>query len=112
MNVRIEEQNLRFKISEEELGLLLNGQCLSERVGITSKGFVITINPQGRGDGMEPKLVLDQTEACLQLLVPSEIVQELFEMGRSRSGISCDVDGVSISLQVNVRGDSRKRNNK
>ncbi|GJL85392.1 MAG: hypothetical protein DHS20C02_11670 [Micavibrio sp.] len=109
MNVRIGEQDLRFKITEEELKTLLAGQCLHVNVGLLNKTLVATINPQGSGESMESKLVLDDSEAYLNLLIPPGKVEELSDMGRSRAGLKASSDdGLSISLQVDMRADSRK----
>ncbi len=108
MKVRIEEQDLRFKISEEELNTLLSGQSLSVKIGLAGNPLVVTIDPQGSGDALEPKLVLDDEEAHLNLLVSPASVQELSDMGRSRDGLQQEIDGLSVSLQVDLRADSRK----
>ncbi len=108
MNVRIEDQALRFKMTEQELDQLLEGHCLHIKIGFFGREFIVVINPQGHGEGMMLKLVQDQNEAYLQLLILPEIVQQLSEIGRSRTGLQQDVDGVSVSLQVDVREDSRK----
>ncbi len=108
MNVRIEEQNLRFKISEEELAMLLGGHPVHTKVALLEKTLVATINPKGAGKSMVPKLVLDDTDVYLNLLVPPLSVQELSEMGRSRVGLQQDIDGMFVSLQVDLREDSRK----
>ena len=108
MNVKIKEQDLRFKITEEELNQLLDNHCLHLKVEFPGKEFVVTINPQEQGKDMEPKLVLDQSETYLQLVVPATALQDLSEMGRSRGGLKQQIGGVSVSLQVDVREDSRK----
>ncbi len=110
MNVRIEEQNLRFKISEEELEKLLGGHCVHAKITLLGKALIVCVNPAGRGGELASKLVLDQSDVYLTLLIPPSSVQELSDMGRSRAGLQQEVDGLSISLQVDVRADSRKVN--
>lgn len=108
MNVRIEEQNLRFKITEEELKALLDGHPVHARVDLLDKAFVATINPTGRGEAMEPKLVMDDNEVYLTLLIPPARVQELSDLGRSRAGLQEEAGALSINIQVDLREDSRK----
>ncbi len=103
MNVKIEEQHLRFKISEEELTTLLAGHCLHVKTGLLDKALVVTVNPQGRGKNMEPKLVLDQKDAYLNLLVPPSCVQKLFDLGKNRDGLVQEINGVSITFQVDMK---------
>ena len=108
MNVRIEEQNLRFKISEQELRTLIDGHCLSMKVGLLDKMLVVTINPQGDGDDMKVAMVFGRGEVYLNFLIPPEKLLELSEMGRSRAGLEANMDGLSLSLQVDLRSDQRK----
>ncbi len=104
MNVRIEEQNLRFKISKDELGILLNGRAVHAKVALLDKTLVVSINPNGRNEAMEPKLVLDETEAYLNLLVPPSNVQTLFDLGENRDGLQHEGNGLSVTLQVDMKG--------
>ncbi len=108
MKIRIEEQDIRFKISEDELNTLISGHCLHIKTSFLEQTLITTINPQGVGKEMEPKLVLDKREVYLNLLVPSARIQELSDIGKSRSGLQQKIDGLSVSLQVDLRADSRK----
>ena len=108
MNVRIENQNLRFKISEKELTQLLDGHCVHTKIVLMDKTLIVCVNPTGHGAKMEGKLVLDQSEVYLNLLIPPSHIQELSDMGRSHAGLEQDIDGMAISLQVDVRADTRK----
>lgn len=108
MNVKIEDRNLRFKITEDELNKLIAGQCLHLKTPILTKTLVVTINPQGRGDAMEARLTMDGSEVYLNLLIPSSKVRDLSDMGRSRAGLQQQAGDLSISLQVDLRADSRK----
>lgn len=112
MNVKIEEQKLRFKILEEELNALLSGKFLEQKIQILDKALIIIIDPKGEGDEFSPKLILDQDEICLRLLISSARLHELSDMGRSRKGLDLSVGGLYVSLQVDVRGDSRKAEKK
>ncbi len=102
MNVRIEGQSLRFKITEEELNALLDGHSVHVKVELLDKILVATINPAGRGENMEPKLVLDDNEAYLNLLISPSQVQALSDMSPSREGIRQKAGDISVTLQVDM----------
>ncbi|MBK7362556.1 MAG: hypothetical protein IPJ01_09700 [Micavibrio sp.] len=108
MNVKIENKSLRFKITEEELIVLMEGHCVHQEIVIMDKALIVVINPQGRGTGIEARLVQDKNEAYLNLLLPPSKVQKLSDMGRSRAGLQQQMENLSITLQVDVRADSRK----
>ncbi len=103
MNVKIEDQNLRFKISEDELKTLLGGHSVHTKIIFLDKTLVVTINPNGRGKMMEPKLILDEVEAYLNLLVSSSTMQVLSDLGKSREGLKQEVNGTSVTLQVDMK---------
>ena len=100
MNVRIEERNLRFKISEEELEILLNGGALKVEAMIVAQ-----IKPIDNGDDIS----VNYDEAGLVLSVPKPKLLELSAMGKSRDGLSVKQGDLSLSLQVDIRKDSRKK---
>ncbi len=100
MNVRIEDQNLRFKISEEELEILLNGGDLKAEAMIVAQ-----IKPSDSGDDIS----VNNDGAGLVLNVPKPKLLELSGMGKSRDGLSVKLGDLSLSLQVDIRKDSRKR---
>jgi len=102
MNVRIKNQNIRFKITKEELSMLLEGHIIHTKVELLDKTLVISINPTGSGKVMEPKLVLDQSEAYLNLLVSSAQLQTLSDMGVNRDGLKQKTSNLSITLQVDM----------
>ncbi len=102
MNVKMKNQNLRFKISDEELEQLLSGRCLHVTLALFGKRFVATINPAGRGETMETKLIFDDQDCYLNLLVPPFLVQEIADMGKNCEGLKQRVKGVSITLQVDM----------
>jgi hypothetical protein len=108
MNIKIENQKLRFKITEDELAKLCAGHCLNTQVNFLNKVFVTVINPQGLTKGMDARLVCDEGDTYLTLFVSPDQTQELSDLGRSRQGIEVNIDGLTISLQVDLRSDSRK----
>lgn len=108
MNVKIKDKAFQFKITEEELSALLNGQCIHAEVKVMNKALVVTINPRSSESIMTSKLVIDDGDVYLTLLLPQQKVQEFSDMGRSRSGMEQQVGDLSITLQVDLRTDSRK----
>jgi hypothetical protein len=108
MNVKIKDGAFQFKITEEELNTLLNGQCIHMEVKVMDKALVVTINPRSRESIVTSKLVVDDGDVYLNLLLPPLKIQELSDMGRSRAGLEQQVGDLSATLQVDLRADSRK----
>lgn len=107
MNVKIKDRSLQFKITEEELNTLLKGQCVHVESKIMDRTLVVTINPRSRESVMTSKLVIDDGDVYLNLLLPPQKIQDLSDMGRSRAGLEQQVGDLSITLQVDLRADSR-----
>jgi hypothetical protein len=115
MNVKISEDSVTFKISEEELKSLLSGKALEKKMMLGRGIFVVVIDPEPEpffDDATQHplKLIQDRFETCLMFCTSKEIIQKLFDMGKSRDGLACRADGMNVFLQVDVRGDSRERN--
>lgn len=111
MNVKIDNQNIRFKISERELNSLLTKKPIQTKLTLTDNAFVTTIYPADESDVVQACFVQNENETHIKLYVPSSQLQGLLDMGRSRKGLEEIVNGLSISLQVDVRQDSRQRKN-
>ncbi|MGH1378752.1 MAG: DUF7009 family protein [Alphaproteobacteria bacterium] len=109
MNIRIEEQKIRFKISEEELKELMEGHIINSHIDFMANSMTVLINPNALGDNMEVKHVFDDDMSYITLLVPSHILSDLNDMGKNRDGVSAKQGEVSLSLQVDVRKDTRAR---
>ena len=104
MNVRIKNQNLRFKISEEELSVLLSKHPVHAKVDLLDKTLVVSINPAGQSEALEPKLVLDKSEAYLSLSLsvsPAQL-QALSDTQPSRDGLKQKSGDISVTLQVDM----------
>ncbi len=110
MNIRIKSQDLRFKISEEELTALLEGGAIREEVIFPGKVFTLMITPvtADRGD-ISPHMEIEKSNIHLNLLVSQKILQELADMGRSREGLRREVSGISVCIQVDLFSGKRKR---
>lgn len=110
MNVRFEEQDIRFKISEEELKQLMHGHIVRVSVGLLVNSMIVMINPNALGEGMEVKHIFDDDTSYITLLVPSHVLVDLYNMGKNRDGIAVKQGALSLSLQVDVRKDTRLKN--
>lgn len=115
MNVKISEDSVTFKITEEELRTLLSGRMLEKKMMLGRGTFVVVIDPDPEPffeDAADHplKLIHDKFETCLMLCTSKDNVQKLFDMGKCRDGLSCRADGMEVFLQVDVRGDSRAKN--
>ncbi len=108
MKVRIEENNIIYKISQAELNSLLAGQDLQVKLKLLDKSFIAAIKVQSSDNFMQPELVLGEDEVNLNLLISQEKVQELLDLGRNKAGLSFNVDELNISLQVDLRSDNRQ----
>lgn len=109
MNVRLENQNIRFKITGEELEKLLRGDCLHIDLNLLDKNLIALINPKGLADVMEAKLAVDEEDIYLSLLVPPDYIQKLANMGRSKEGLQQEIGKLTITLQVDLKSDKRQK---
>ncbi len=109
MNVRLKNQNIRFKITQEELEKLLIGDCLHIDLNLLGKNLIALINPKGLSDIMESKLAVDERDIYISLIVPPDHVQKLADMGRSKEGLQQKIGNLTITLQVDLKSDKRQR---
>lgn len=100
MNLKIEDQHLTFKIIQEELNTLLEQMPLSIETTLLS----VIISPTGQSKTIQSTLKADS----LTLVISPELLQELSNMGRNREGITQQIDGLSITLQIDIRKEHRK----
>ena len=109
MNIKITEQNLRFKITEEELAALLSGKIVKTKIKLLDKSFIVAIKPQESGDAIKTEFLFESNTAFLNLFTPSAEIQKLFDMGRNRKGLEQKIGDVFINIQVDIRSDSRRK---
>ena len=111
MNLRLAREALRFRISKEELPLLLAGERLVETIPLTD-GVVVTVTIES-GDLLDDKpspplsltscSIEDGTSITLRLSPPA--LRELSEKHKSRDGVEALVhghDGREILLTLEV----------
>jgi hypothetical protein len=103
MNIRIGEGAVRFRISAAELKLLLAGKKLEERLILSGKPVLLVIDPSGTG------LDFIFQEDRIALNVPPNSLLELEQRGRSKEGISANIGGTAVSLQVDLKTYDRQK---
>ena len=99
MNLRLAPNSLRFKVDREELDRLLSGETLEACVPFSERTFSFLIVPTEAVDSMKP----DYTGNRVILKIAPLQLRMLADKGRSKEGLEEEVDGVTVSLQVDVR---------
>ncbi|MCE9508695.1 MAG: hypothetical protein K8R48_10360 [Alphaproteobacteria bacterium] len=99
MNVRIDEDGVRFRIVPADLSLLLGGSELKQRVSIGAQSFEYRILPAASAREM----ALAMTGNGFTLSVPHAALEQLGGLGRSKNGVSVKSGDVEISLQVDLK---------
>lgn len=96
MNVRIEEESVRFRLTPDDYSRLLEGQNIVQRVNI-GKIFHVSVIPVAAGTR------LDISGEGLTLYVSDEALKDLGSLGRSKSGILFRQGDAEISLQIDLK---------
>jgi len=104
MNVRIDEDSIRFRIIPADLLNLLDGGEIKQRVGIGARYFECRILPVASARDME----LELAGQGFTLSVPRAELERLRDLGRSKDGISVKSGGAEISLQVDLKARAYK----
>ncbi len=125
MNLRIEGQQLRFRISQEELKKLCSGFPIKQSTHFPSsthspkpahwplmRVFSIDITPQD----IEPDLQLTFESDCIKLAVQKQIAMNLYATLPRREGIRVKqkmdaVQTLELCLEVDIRTQNRERSN-
>jgi len=111
MNLRIEGQQLRFRISKEELEILCSGSSITQPTYFPKmRALDIDITPQD----IEPALQLMFDGDCMMLAVQNQAAQDLYHALPSREGIEVKqtinaVQTLELILEVDIRTQKRKR---
>jgi hypothetical protein len=105
MNVRFGEGAVRFRISTEELALLLAGKKIEEPLILAGKHVLLTLDPSGTGKELD----FVYEDGRIGLKASKSSLEELDRQGRQKDGIASQSDGSAISLQVDLKTYSRKQ---
>jgi len=104
MNLRISENDFRFRITPQDLDMLLNGRDIDQRVCVGAHCFGYRISPVTR----EKTMKLEMAVSGFCLFVPRETLEALRDMGRSKEGVSMQQGDVTLSLQLDIKMQMRK----
>jgi hypothetical protein len=99
MNLRLAPNSLRFKVDREELGRLLSGETLEACVPFSERNLGFLIVPTEAMRSMKPEYTGEQV---ILKIAPLQL-KMLADKGRSKEGLEEEVNGVTVSLQVDVR---------
>lgn len=104
MNLRISEDGFRFRITPEDLDKLLQGREIDQSVCLGAHCFTYRIAPVTH----ERDMKLEMAVAGFCLSVPQAMLEELRDLGRSKSGLSRIQGDVNITLQLDIKTQMRK----
>lgn len=104
MNLRISENKFRFRITPEDLDMLLRGRDVDQRVCIGAHCFTYRISPMAP----EKHMTLEMAVAGFCLFVPRATLEELRDLGRSKTGVSVMQGAVDIALELDIKTQMRK----
>ncbi len=109
MNVKLASQEIIFKITEAELYVLENAKRAECKISLGSMAMVTQIVVQDTIEESVLHLSTDRAEACLGLTVTPLDIRNLKDKGKDRDGLTWLVNGTSVSLQVDLKTDTRPR---
>lgn len=113
MNVKITGNSVTFKITEEELNTLLSGASLEEELAIGTNRFLMGVSTAHYiSSGISQThldLSSDDTLSRFILHTGMDEIEKLSGMGKNRDGLSVRSGNLDVSLQVDIRKDSRER---
>ncbi len=110
MNLRIEGQQLRFRISKEELGALCSGSSITQTTYFPGiRALNIDITPRD----IEPALQLTFDGDCMILTVQKQAAEDLYNALPSREGIEEKqtinaAQSLELIMEVDIRTQKRK----
>ena len=99
MNLRLARNSVRFKIDQEELDLLLCGETLKASVPFGERNLSFLIVPTEAAGSMQANYTGDRV---ILKITPLQL-RMLADKGRSKEGLEEEVNGITVSLQVDVR---------
>jgi hypothetical protein len=118
MNLRLARDSLRFRISKDELPLLLAGERLVETIPLADVVVTVTIEAEDRLDEKPSRLL--SLKSCsinsatsITLLLSPQALRELSEKHDSRNGVEALVHGengsqILLTLEVDQARPRRK----
>lgn len=102
MNLRLGDNSLLFKITEEELLTLIGGTPLEQSLSVPGGPISVRIEPGGDRERLDP--VIDRGEGLrIRLPVSHALLNMLRSLGRNRDGLQHQSGDTLVALQVDVR---------
>ena len=105
MNIRIQQQDLKFKITQTELEELLAGQSVQSSVSFPERDFSVCITPVDAAND----IAVSAADDGIVFQTPQSVLQKLQDIGRNREGVHHQYGNISVTLQVDFRGDTRRK---
>lgn len=113
MNVKITKNSVTFKITEKELNALLTGATLEEEIMVGAIHLLMIVSTTSREPSEINQTYLDlssdNAQSRLSLHTSMDEIEKLSDMGKNRDGIFVHTGNLDVSLQVDIRKDSRER---
>ncbi|MBP9839044.1 MAG: hypothetical protein KBC84_10080 [Proteobacteria bacterium] len=103
MNIRISKNQIRFRITKEELGFLEEGEkvFLQSPLSSSSKGYFVEVS------GSSESLIIKESTGNLILLVSKKFLSELKQKLPSKDGLENEIllndQMIRIALEVDVK---------
>lgn len=103
MRIQLQEQSLRLRVDEDEFKALLEGSVIDATTAV------------GRAFRLSFKVVpgdvaaIEGTTAACTITLPRHDIAALASRLPSRDGLSFDIDGLAVLLDVDVRDSVRRR---
>jgi hypothetical protein len=119
MNLRLDPDSLRFRISKEELPLLLAGEAIVDTIPLTD-GLLMTVtmmlgdlSKSGASDFLLLKSACENQGISIKLLLSAKALRELSEKQESKDGVEAIVAGTGkekmlVTLEVDQGRPKRK----
>lgn len=105
MNIRIQQQDLKFKITQNELEDLLGGKSVQSSVSFPERYFSVCITPVEAANDLSVSVA----DEGIVFQTPQPVLQKLQDIGRNREGVQHQYGDISVTLQVDFRGDTRRK---
>ena len=99
MNVRLATDDIRFRLSVDELQALMNGRTLVETVALPEATIDLRLSPAAPG---EPTRV-ETRRFGLQATVAQADLAALAAAGRSKQGVEHRLGPVRLAIEVDIR---------
>lgn len=106
MNIRIDAQSIRFRITEEELNSLCEGTTLFEEICFDQGSFQFEITP--KDSNVKPIYVFWRGTRMV-LEIEKIALDHLYSLGRSKEGVRSSQGSIDIRLEVDVLSDKRPK---